>query len=124
MSNAASQATAFYREVAQTRKVWTVRDAGGFPAPKNSRGVRAQPFWSSFPRVQRIVKNVRAYRGFDPVEITWEEFRDEWLQRLLRDGMEVGVNWAGRDAKGYDLSPSAVREAVEYQIQHLAASAK
>ncbi len=32
----ASQAAAFYREVARTRKVWTVRDAGGYPAPENS----------------------------------------------------------------------------------------
>ena len=30
MSNAAVQATAFYRDVARTRKVWTVRDAGGY----------------------------------------------------------------------------------------------
>ena len=43
MSIAAAQAAIFYRDVARTRRLWTIRDAGGFPAPKNSRGVRAQP---------------------------------------------------------------------------------
>ena len=123
MSNAGAQATAFYRDVARSLKVWTVRDAGGFPAPKNSRGVRAQPFWSSLSRVQPILKNVAAYRGFEPVELTWEQFRDHTLPDLERDQLEVGVNWAGKYATGYDLPPTAVREAVEWQIQHLAASA-
>src|SRR5262245_53577377 len=43
MSQAASQAWAFYREVAKTRLVWTVRDECGFPAPMTSSGKRAQP---------------------------------------------------------------------------------
>jgi hypothetical protein len=40
MSQAASQAWAFYREVAKTRVVWTVRDKGGFPAPMTGRALR------------------------------------------------------------------------------------
>ncbi len=123
MSTAAAQATAFYRDVARTRRVWTIRDAGGFPAPKNSRGVRAQPFWSSLSRVERIIKNVPAYRGFQPVELAWEEFRDHWLPRLEGDGLEIGVNWSGKDAGGYDVSTAEVRAAVEWQIGHLDASA-
>ena len=38
MSQAASQAWAFYREVAKTRVVSTVRDEDGFPAPMTSSG--------------------------------------------------------------------------------------
>jgi Protein of unknown function (DUF2750) len=118
MSNASVQATAFYSEVALTRLVWTVRDDAGHPAPLNSRGVRTQPFWSSLSRVERIIKGVPAYGGFRPVEMSWEEFRDTWLPKLATKGMEVGVNWSGRNARGLDLAPEAVREAVEWQIEH------
>ena len=55
--------------------------------------------------------------------MTWEEFRDQCLPQLAEDGLEVGVNWAGKGARGYDLPPAAVREAIEWQIQHLASSA-
>jgi len=44
MSASASQAAAFYREVAKEKKLWTVEDSIGYPAPKGSDGVRAQPF--------------------------------------------------------------------------------
>jgi hypothetical protein len=115
----AAQSHAFYREVAQTRRVWTVRDEGGYPAPVNSRGVRAQPIWSSRARAERIIKSVRSYRGFTPQELSWEEFRDKWLPELERDGFEVGVNWSGPDASGYDEPPARVREAVEWHIEHL-----
>ena len=43
MSQAASQAAAFYRDVAETGRVWTIRDAGGFPAPVGGSGQRSQP---------------------------------------------------------------------------------
>ena len=54
----------FYHDVARTRKVWTVCDAGGFPAQRNSRGVLPQPFSSARSRVDRIIETVPAYRGF------------------------------------------------------------
>jgi hypothetical protein len=41
----------------------------GFPQPMTNDGYRAQPFWSSLSRVQRIVKNVPAYAGCEPHEI-------------------------------------------------------
>ena len=77
MSASASQAAAFYREVAKENKLWTVRDAGGFPAPKGSDGTRAFPFWSSRSRAETIIKSVPAYAGFTPVEVSWEEFVKE-----------------------------------------------
>jgi len=118
MSNAASNATAFYRQVAKELKVWTIRDAGGFPAPKNSEGIRVQPFWSSLSRVNKIISNVPAYSSFEPYEISWKAFRDRWLPGLKKDGHLVGVNWAGPRAKGYDVDPDSVREAIDFQIQY------
>jgi len=119
MSNAASHAHTFYRQVAEERKVFTVMDEGGFPAPMNREGIRCHPFWSSAYRVQRIIKNVPAYAGFELYEISWDDFRDRWLPGLKADGLLIGVNWSGSKASGYDIDSDFVREAVEIQIKNL-----
>ena len=113
MSQAASQAAAFYRDVAKGGRVWTIKDEGGYPAPLTPSGQRAQPFWSSASRAQRIISGVAAYDGFEPVEITWQEFREEWVPILQESGLLVGVNWSGKRAVGYDLNPGDVVERVE-----------
>jgi hypothetical protein len=119
MGQSASQAHAFYREVAKNRQLWTCRDAGGFPQPKTSFGGRAQPFWSSLSRVQRIIKNVPAYGVFVPHELTWTEFLSKWVHDLKSHGVKVGVNWSGKGAVGYDLEPDDVVKAVEACIQEI-----
>jgi hypothetical protein len=116
MTVSAVSAAAFYRDVAKSRTVWAIRDAGGFPAPKTLSGERAMPFWSSSSRVQKIIANVPAYAGFEPVEISWDEFCDKWLPGLAEDGLLVGVNWSGKKAKGYDLQPHEVRANIEAVI--------
>jgi hypothetical protein len=110
MSQAAPQAAAFYREVAASGKVWTIRDAGGFPAPRNGSGDRSMPFWSSLARVERIIKQVPAYKGFQPVELTLQKFRDTWLGELEKDQLRIGLNWTGPRATGYDSEPGTVRQ--------------
>ena len=116
MSQAASQAVAFYREVAESGEVWTIRDGKGFPAPLNVDGQRAQPFWSSQPRVANVIERIPDYAGFEPVKIRWAEFRDRWLTGLARDGVLVGVNWSGVSATGYDVEPGVVRASVEHAM--------
>ena len=74
------------------------------------------PFWSSLSRVQKIIGNVPAYAKFEPHELSWEEFRDAWLPGLKKDGELAGANWSGPRAKGYDVEPETVREAIEFQI--------
>jgi hypothetical protein len=118
MSQASSQAWPFYRDVARNRKVWTVRDARGFPAPKTSSGKRVQPFWSSRSRVERIIKVVPAYSRFEPYEISWEEFCDKWAPGLSEDGLLVGVNWSGKRAVGYDMEPRRLVENVQAVIDN------
>lgn len=116
MTQSASQAAAFYREVARTKRLWTIKDEGGFPAPLTSEGCRAQPFWSSLSRVERIIASVPAYAGFEAVELAWEEFRDRWVPGLTQDGLKVGVNWSGSRARGYDIEPERVQQSVEAAI--------
>jgi len=64
---------AFYRDVASDRVVWTIRDADGIRR-QVAGGRRAQPFWSTCSRVEKIVKTVPAYAGFHAEEIPSETF--------------------------------------------------
>lgn len=116
MGQSASQAHAFYRDVARNRVLWTCRDDGGFPQPKTSFGGRAQPFWSSLSRVQRIIKKVPAYGIFVPFELTWDEFTTQWVPDLKEWGVKVGVNWSGKGAVGYDIEPDDVVANVHHYI--------
>ena len=118
MTQAGAQAWAFYREVATKRVVWTIRDDGGFPAPKTGDGTRAQPFWSSRSRVERIIKTVPAYAGFEPYEVSWEDFCSKWVPGLSKDKIKVGVNWSGTRALGFDREPREVQKSVEALIAH------
>lgn len=117
MSQAASQAAAFYSEVARAGRVWTIRDADGFPAPVGGSGQRSQPFWSSLARVERIVKRVPAYLGFQAVELSLQEFMARWLTGLEKDGLRVGLNWTGPRATGYDIEPTTVRRVIEVVLK-------
>jgi uncharacterized protein DUF2750 len=118
MSQAASQAWAFYRDAAKNRAVWTLRDQGGYPSPKTESGRRAMPFWSTRSRVEKIIKTVAAYAGFEPVEISWVDFRSKWVPGLQRDGLLVGVNWSGKKALGYDIEPERLRQSVEAVMEN------
>jgi hypothetical protein len=115
MSQAASQAAAFYREVAVAERLWTIRDAGGFPAPENGDGTRSHPFWSSKSRVEKIISTVSAYSGFEPFEVSLDDFASRWVPGMTRDGLMVGVNWSGVRALGYDVLPASVLEGIEAQ---------
>ena len=88
VSVAGINAADFYSEVTSGGRVWTIRDAGGFPAPQGD-GSRAMPFWSSRERVERVIASVPAYRAFDPFEIDLEAFLSRWLPGLDRDGLKV-----------------------------------
>jgi hypothetical protein len=116
MSQASSQAWAFYREVAKKRVLWTIRDAGGYPVPVTSSGKRAQPFWSSRSRAERVISSVPAYAGFEAVEITWTDFCDNWVPDFVRDGQLVGINWSGPRASGYDLEPGRALQCIQALI--------
>jgi len=100
--------SAFRREVRRAGRVFSIRDEGGFPIARDADGTRAVPFWSKPSRARRVVEQVAAYRTFDVVEIDLDEWADRWLPRLKRDGLLVGVNWAGARATGYDMTVAEV----------------
>ena len=59
---------------------------------------------------REIIKTVPAYEGFEPFELTLIEFMDTWLIGLVKDQFQVGHNWSGARATGYDIEPSRVRQ--------------
>lgn len=103
MSVSAAHADAFYVEVLREGEVWGIRDDGGFPAPKNSDGQRAMPFWSLRSRAERVISHVDAYAEFVPEVIPLNVWRERWLAGLEKDGVHVGLNWSGQRAIGFDL---------------------
>jgi hypothetical protein len=108
VSQAASQAAAFRREVLERGEVWLVEDDDGVPAPISSDGLRAMPFWSSVARAERAAQSEQ-FAGCRPRRLSLEEFGQRWLPGLERDGLLVGVNWSGPRATGYDVEPAQVR---------------
>ncbi len=105
MSASAAQASAFYDEALAEGSVWTLRDGGGIPAPLNSAGQRAMPFWSKETRVVKVRTAVPAYQGFETVRVPLDEWRTRWLPGLANDKLLVGLNWSGESATGYDVHP-------------------
>ncbi|WP_354191717.1 DUF2750 domain-containing protein [Arthrobacter sp. UYCu712] len=61
MTTSGAHATAYFKEVIREQQVWTISDAGGFPAPYGSDGIRSMPFWSLSSRAERIISAVEAY---------------------------------------------------------------
>ncbi len=119
-SASAAHASAFYREALLEGFVWTVRDAGGYPAPLNASGERAHPFWSLRSRAERVVAEVPAFDGFAVEELPLGVFRERWLPGMTKDGIRVGLNWSGPRATGYDLTAPEVEQNLSVVEQGLA----
>lgn len=118
MADPEIQAKTFYKQVATTRSVWTIRDEAGIPVPESEDGTKAMPFWSSRALAELIIQNVADYNGFHPMEISWQDFRDKWGPGLTRDGLLAGVNWSGSDASGFDILPAELIKNVEKAIRN------
>jgi hypothetical protein len=55
-----------------------------------------------------VIGTVAAFQHFAVVEIPVGAWLDGWLPGLQRDGLLVGVNWAGPHATGFDMPPVLV----------------
>jgi hypothetical protein len=112
MSQAGSQAAAFYREVAETHSVWSMRDAQGFPVYRNPEGKAVIPFWSSRSRLEAVQKSVPKFAAYEPLELPWDFFVEKWLPGLVSDGTHMGLNWSGVRAVGFDRDAQGVVDSV------------
>ncbi|ARU58334.1 hypothetical protein OLMES_4326 [Oleiphilus messinensis] len=64
-------------------------------------------------RANIIINNVPAYKNSKPIELSLSVFKERWLPGLEKDNYNVGVNWSGKRATGYDKSPSEVLKNIE-----------
>lgn len=116
MSHSAAQWNAFIKEVIEHRKVWTIKDEGGIPTSTNIDGETSMPFWSLKSRAEKIIENVPTYRGFQAFDIDFDEFLNSWLKGLEKDRLNLGVNWSGKLATGFDMKPREVFERIQYEL--------
>lgn len=112
MSQSSLNANAFFKEIIEVKKIWSIRDRGGIPAPKNADGLRVMPFWSKQSRAKTVIKNVPEYASFKTFEISLNDFTEKWLLGLKKDNFLVGLNWSGSLATGYDFQPSEVQQII------------
>ncbi|MBI5508766.1 MAG: DUF2750 domain-containing protein [Deltaproteobacteria bacterium] len=103
----------FAEEVARTGRLWTIADAGGFPTPQSTAGKKSIPVWSSLTAVALFLTAARAYRGFRPCELSWKDFEDKWAAALTKDGLTVGLDWAGAEGAGFDVPPAMLTALVD-----------
>lgn len=106
MSASGAQASAFFREVAQHRTVWWVRDDNGSPMPPSDSGRPAFPYWSSEARAQRAA----ALWGsqFRVMSMPLDHWRNAALPDLAKDEFRVGINWSGQRLTGWDFTVDEV----------------
>ena len=103
----------FVKEVCRTKVVWSIKDAGGFPAPRDAHGKRVMPFWSSAEMAKAFIAKTGSYSAFKPAQVTLEEFIDDWLPTLQEDGIGVGVNWPGAKGHGFDIDPHTLLGSIQ-----------
>jgi hypothetical protein len=106
----------FVKEICRTKVLWSIKDAGGFPAPRDAHGKRVMPFWSTLELANAIIARNRAYAAFKPARMALEEFTEEWLPTLQEDGIGVGVNWAGAKAHGFDIDPGTLLASIRKHL--------
>lgn len=105
MSNAGTQAHKFYSEVAEKRVVWAAKDneANKLLEFDISDNEVSMPLWSSKSRVQKIIKlNPELLAGMSVVEISWDNFINELVPNLKKQGRKIGVNLSGKNLIGFD----------------------
>ncbi|WP_328415168.1 DUF2750 domain-containing protein [Micromonospora sp. NBC_00389] len=115
MSQSASQAAAFFREVARHRIVWYVRDDDGSPAPKTSSGERAFPYWSSQARAERAAEIWGG--GLRAASLPFEAWRSGELPELSDEGYRIGINWTGPRLVGWDFTVPEVLNRLAHALR-------
>ena len=100
---AGTQAQAFFDEVSETGDVWRLGSGQSMFVVYSASGARVFPLWSTRRRVQKLVDTVPGYAGCKVLGSSWNNFVDNWVAILERDGVLVGLNWTGANANGFEM---------------------
>ena len=119
MSTSAAQYDKFREQVVREGRAFTFTDGGHLLVYPVSSG-ETVPFWSSRSRLESIQQRLPKYRRFEITELSLEEF---WrrLEGLERDGIQVGVNWSGKQLTGYNVRAADLRAGLQYWLDRLQA---
>lgn len=113
LSQAASQASLFFEQVARERRAFTfVSD--GEPIVLPLREGELCPFWSSRTRLERVQTAHARYRALQIQEVSLDRFLSELLPRLESEQIRVGANWSGARLSGYDYTVADIRKNLDH----------
>ena len=117
MSAAGAQHARFKEQAVREGCVFTFKN-GDFHLVFPVAGRDVWPFWSSRSRLVRIQRGHSKYREFEIVDIELSRFMD-WLPKMGKDGILIGVNWSGKRLTGSDVEPMDLHAGVQYWIRKL-----
>jgi hypothetical protein len=121
VSQAASQASIFFEQVARERRVFAVLADGEHIILPMSHG-EVVPLWSSRSRVEKIQRLHPKYKDFAVREIPLETVLGELLPSLEAEAIRIGANWSGPRLVGFDYSVADARRNLDHWIQKLNAA--
>jgi len=111
--SAASQVSAFCRDVAKCKEVWTIQfEDNSFLKWQNPDGSEVFPVWSTESRVKRALKLSEEFQGGVAVSFKWQVFLQDWLPKLLNNNVGLGPNWAGENLSGWSFEAQELIERV------------
>ena len=117
MSVAGAQYDKFREQVVAEERAFSFTDGGQLLVYPVRTG-QTVPFWSSRSRLEAIQKRLPKYRQWQITEFPlWDFWRR--LDRLEREGVQVGVNWSGPQLTGYNVSVRDLRAGLRYWIDQL-----
>ncbi|MEV6346435.1 DUF2750 domain-containing protein [Actinoplanes sp. NPDC051851] len=115
MSASGPQTAAFFREIAERRTVWWVRNDDGGPTFILESGDEVFPYWSSEKRSRTAAALWGP--GYRPVSMPLDRWRDRALPDLAREDLRIGVNWTGERLTGWDLTVPEVLNRLEHALR-------
>ena len=107
--NAAPHVAAFCKDVAKNKLVWTIQFLNGtYIKWENPDGSEIFPVWSTKSRVEKIIGYEQEFKGAIPISFTLDEFRSDWLPKLIKNSTGLGPNWAGENVMGWEMEAQEV----------------
>lgn len=92
--------------------VWVLRDADGYVTAAADGDRATMPFWCSRSGAAVVTRRAPAERRLVPEPVDLEAFLGRWLPGLGRDGLRVGVDWSGVRARGTEVEPHELADAL------------
>ncbi|PAE35438.1 DUF2750 domain-containing protein [Bacillus sp. 7884-1] len=108
----------FINEIIDDRKVWTIESEEGVPITKSDTQ-DSMPFWSSKLRVQEVINSISVYRNYKPLEISLQDFIENWIPNLNEDGLIIGANLNGESLIGHNWEPNELLNHLQYELDEL-----